>query len=239
LAGCAVAERIRQAIEDAEVSSGDKQFKVTASVGVAAAIGADDPTRMIRRADEALFSAKQSGRNCIRWHNGKEILTLGSHGLPPAAEYPAPREAQRAKPTSFTALNRELTRHVCDSRRSNSPLSLVCVRVEALHTFGYPGETINGDCILPAVVRLIREKLLATDILVPLGAAELILVLPGRPQRVAVQLIEDSMDSHAGQEMQRMHNFRLRYEACEILPHEKAEELLVHAREGVLVATSA
>ena len=164
---------------------------------------------------------------------------MESHGLPPAAQHPSPQETQRAQMTSFTALNRELTRHVCDSRRLNTLLSLVCVRVEARHAFEYPCKTIDGDRILPAVVRLIREKLQATDLLVPVGAAELILVLPGRPQRVAVQLIEDSMDSHAGQELQRMHNFRLRYEACEILPHETAEELFVRTRESVLVASSA
>jgi diguanylate cyclase len=235
--GCLVAERIRQAIEHSVISKGDTQLKVTASVGVAAAIEADERERMIGRADEALYKAKQSGRNCVRWHNGREIQSLDSHGKPSAADLKLPR-TQNSHPISFTALNRELTRHVCESRRSNSPLSLVCVRVEAVHTFEHPVDTIDGGSIFPAVIGLIREGLQATDLLLPIGAAELILVLPGCSQRAAVQIIKNCLDSQSGKELHRVHNFRLQYDACEILAHETAEELLVRVRESVLAVSS-
>ena len=230
-----VAERIRKAIEQAVISSADKQLHVTTSVGVAPVIAADQTARMIGRADKALYKAKQSGRNCVRWHSGKEILSLGSSGKPAATEDAASGETQHSKPISLTAFNHELTRHVCDSRRFDNPLSLVCVRVGTRNTIDGVSETKAGERILPAIINLARRKLLKTDLVVPMGAAEFILVLPGRRYGVASQLMEDALDSEEARAVERLHSARIQYEACELLPHETAEQLLVRARENLLV----
>jgi len=64
----AVAERLRAAVAKelfAVRSSGDK-LAVTISVGVAAIIaGSDHRDRLLKRADDALYSAKSAGRNCV------------------------------------------------------------------------------------------------------------------------------------------------------------------------------
>jgi diguanylate cyclase (GGDEF)-like protein len=63
-----VAERIRSTIENAEFSQDGIQAKVTVSIGYA--IYPDDRIHssedLIRCADEALYRAKQAGRNCVR-----------------------------------------------------------------------------------------------------------------------------------------------------------------------------
>jgi len=60
-----LAERVRRLIEDTAVTDGDQIIRVTVSVGGTAYPAADisDETVLLQRADEALYAAKQSGRN--------------------------------------------------------------------------------------------------------------------------------------------------------------------------------
>lgn len=68
LAGaCRVAETLRRDLEEHPVRWRDEIIKVTASFGVAEVEpGEVDSLTTIARADEALYLAKQSGRNCVR-----------------------------------------------------------------------------------------------------------------------------------------------------------------------------
>lgn len=59
-------ERLRKAIEELEVETNDgKRIKVTVSIGVAQFDGSISSGELVRRADEALYAAKQAGRNRI------------------------------------------------------------------------------------------------------------------------------------------------------------------------------
>ena len=61
-----VAGKIRSRIESADIGLGDgKTLRVTISIGVAMHDGHPDFQRLIIRADEALYQAKQSGRNRV------------------------------------------------------------------------------------------------------------------------------------------------------------------------------
>ena len=61
-----VGERIREAVEKAHFDWEGKAIKVTLSVG-AACLHTDEkiPDRMVRRADEALYHAKRTGKNRV------------------------------------------------------------------------------------------------------------------------------------------------------------------------------
>jgi diguanylate cyclase (GGDEF)-like protein len=62
-----VAETLRREIEGTAVPWNDDTLRVTASFGLTAITpGEMDPLAAIARADEALYRAKQDGRNCIR-----------------------------------------------------------------------------------------------------------------------------------------------------------------------------
>jgi two-component system cell cycle response regulator len=66
-----IAERIRLHVGQApiQVSGGAARLGVTISIGVAATLGADDtPDLLLKRADEALYEAKTSGRNRVVAH---------------------------------------------------------------------------------------------------------------------------------------------------------------------------
>jgi diguanylate cyclase (GGDEF)-like protein len=58
-----VAERIREAVEAADFPDGRRH---TVSAGVAAFSPGDEEDALLRRADAALYSAKDDGRNCVR-----------------------------------------------------------------------------------------------------------------------------------------------------------------------------
>jgi diguanylate cyclase (GGDEF)-like protein len=61
-----VAGRIRKALDDVSVDAEGTPFRFTISVGVATAEAAADLAQLLRRADRALYQAKQDGRNTTR-----------------------------------------------------------------------------------------------------------------------------------------------------------------------------
>jgi two-component system, cell cycle response regulator len=67
-AASAVAERIRAYIEGRgfAIHNGSREIRITVSIGVASRVPADsDPQALMKRADEALYSAKGNGRNQV------------------------------------------------------------------------------------------------------------------------------------------------------------------------------
>ena len=58
-----VVERVRAAVEAEIFDSGDAEFSVTLSAGVATLVPEESAAGLLKRADEALYAAKQAGRN--------------------------------------------------------------------------------------------------------------------------------------------------------------------------------
>lgn len=76
--GAAVlAERCRQSLADASVPVKDGCVTVTASFGVADSAGADSCEAIVQRADEAMYKAKQAGRNCVVVAQRAEMAQTG------------------------------------------------------------------------------------------------------------------------------------------------------------------
>jgi diguanylate cyclase (GGDEF)-like protein/PAS domain S-box-containing protein len=75
-----VAEKIRQAVEKMAIAHSKSSVAphVTLSLGVATVVPDDleTPQSLIKRADEALYRAKSSGRNCVvRWEPSQAVQT--------------------------------------------------------------------------------------------------------------------------------------------------------------------
>ncbi len=76
------ADRIRQAIEDARFRFEGIELRVTVSVGIAEIAAREDVAGLLRRADEALYTSKNAGRNCAHWHDGRKIHRIGGEVRP-------------------------------------------------------------------------------------------------------------------------------------------------------------
>jgi len=65
--GAVVAERLRKAISSMRVKGQNKTLQVTVSIGVSQSGPGDaDGFETLKRADSALYSAKNAGRDCVR-----------------------------------------------------------------------------------------------------------------------------------------------------------------------------
>lgn len=71
-----VAERLRATIAAKAFRDGEHEFPVTVSIGVAMTAQGDEPAALIKRADEALYAAKQNGRDRAFLHNGSEAIAI-------------------------------------------------------------------------------------------------------------------------------------------------------------------
>jgi diguanylate cyclase (GGDEF)-like protein len=72
-AGRAVCERIRQAVQDEPWERIARALTVTASVGVASIDAPGDLEALVNLADQRLYDAKRSGRNCVVGETGSTI----------------------------------------------------------------------------------------------------------------------------------------------------------------------
>ncbi|HEV3344736.1 MAG TPA: GGDEF domain-containing protein [Pirellulales bacterium] len=75
-AATTVAERVRAVIASETLFHGGKQLGITVSVGASSAAEMDDAEALIKRADEALYGAKNGGRNRAFLHDGKTVLPI-------------------------------------------------------------------------------------------------------------------------------------------------------------------
>jgi diguanylate cyclase len=62
---CHLADRFRGTVESLPIVAGGTELRVTISLGVAEMCGDESPAELLKRADEGLYDAKQSGRNRV------------------------------------------------------------------------------------------------------------------------------------------------------------------------------
>ncbi len=79
------AERVRQAVANTVVACDGEELHNTVSVGIAQATETDDAVSLIGRADDALYAAKEAGRNRTYAHNGETSLAINrlADSVPP------------------------------------------------------------------------------------------------------------------------------------------------------------
>lgn len=71
-----VAERVRAMVAAQQFEYDGQPLQITVSVGVAPAVEGDEPADLVERADEALYAAKERGRNCALAHDGEQIVPI-------------------------------------------------------------------------------------------------------------------------------------------------------------------
>lgn len=67
------AERFRRRVEQTPFRCEEISANLGVSCGVAQLLPGEHPGYFVQRADVALYAAKQNGRNCTYWHEGKQL----------------------------------------------------------------------------------------------------------------------------------------------------------------------
>jgi diguanylate cyclase len=86
---------LRKAIAKTEFQAPNGKLQVTISIGATEAQGDETLETIVKRADAALYAAKEAGRNCAQWHNGQNILPIVDAEIKPAPAS-APAKAPEA-----------------------------------------------------------------------------------------------------------------------------------------------
>jgi diguanylate cyclase len=256
---CAVAERIRRAIESSTTVCEGKSLKVTCSLGVSAsAFAADDEVpRLIRRADDALYASKKAGRNCGYWNTGAKHVPITSPEMgeestpvaevakveeapPAAAAAPAKQEAPANNGGTFIQM---LKRRVTECHRFGIPISVMYIKLEEYdiinRKYGSPVARQMVDAANPALQKVLREM----DVLTKLENGEFVVMLPGsthsevrhvvkRMQLATAKLILPLVDD-------RQLQIRFRHGIAELKANESAQELLARSRQSLTEAMTA
>jgi diguanylate cyclase (GGDEF)-like protein len=89
------AELIRKAVENARFRLEHETLVVTVSAGVAEITPPGDVASLIQRTDEAMYAAKQAGRNCVFLHDGTRLRpSRTDQAVEPPVPLPTPKLAE-------------------------------------------------------------------------------------------------------------------------------------------------
>ncbi len=101
LDACSSALRACEAIEKSSFVYEGNNLHVTVSLGLAEILSNETANGMLKRADSAMYAAKEAGRNCVYLHDGKDFRPVVANQDPvgpqdeiPPLEQPAPATIQ-------------------------------------------------------------------------------------------------------------------------------------------------
>jgi diguanylate cyclase len=183
------AERIRKAIEAMPVHFGGNTLRVTASVGMAECMADEEPSQLIRRADESVYASKKGGRNCSHWHDGADFVRINIVKSEDPAHQKAPALPQMAAETvslpNRAAFAEELQRRIAESHRFGFPLTLLYFRVKDFRKLEHTYGNAIGALLIDSLAAFIQSTLRDMDLLGRLENGELIVMLPGSTDSAA------------------------------------------------------
>ena len=104
-----LANQIRAAVEAGVLSHGGESLGVRVSIGLVAALADATGEQLIGRADEALYAAKQAGRNRCFYHTGKNCLPIEGTLQPVVAAVARPPQQTEHTPQTELASSKIAT----------------------------------------------------------------------------------------------------------------------------------
>ncbi|WP_252853692.1 GGDEF domain-containing protein [Aeoliella straminimaris] len=175
------AERVRKAVESMTTRFEGKQLKVTTSIGVAQFVNADDTTRLVRRADDALYASKAAGRNSGYWHDGQQSHPIGvrQHMILPKCTKDRPAALTLESLPNRTKFADELRRRIAEAVRTEQPIAVLVAELDGYQAIRNRFDTDTAYAALDAVATLIRHSLREMDLVARLSESRFAVILPG------------------------------------------------------------
>lgn len=181
--GNALGERVRTTIERMRISFEGKTLNVTTSLGLATVDSDDDVTSLIKRADEALYVAKDAGRNNGHRHTGDECVPITAwkakkKEAAPAADIPATAVLDRLpNRTRFLEI---LRNEVRNAQNSGDPLSVISAELEGYSKLEEEFGEAVAKLTLDSIAQFLDGSIQENDQLGRLNDGQFILLLHGQ-----------------------------------------------------------
>ncbi len=180
-----VAERMRRLVEYQRFSYDSLTLRLTISIGFAQILPSEDASSLTKRADAALYSSKEAGRNCVHYHDG---VTCLQHGIGMRTE---PNDVlldesitntddnysdeTTGLPTQRVLLG-ELRRRAAERSRYGVDVVLAVVRVDQYSTSDNQARTQKS--LMATIARMIGSELRETDLVVRYGHNSFAILMP-------------------------------------------------------------
>ncbi len=184
------AERVRQEIAGHAFPCHGQELRVTASLGVAEVLQGEAVSKLIDRADAALYTSKGAGRNCTHWHDGAAIHPLGTEresSARPLETPPADRKEDSGGKTvvgQITMSNRTefciiLARRLAEWRRGGATPSVVMVRLDGFSAIvGRYGQRA-GALVMKATAQFLNAAIRDMDMVAHYETETFAILFPG------------------------------------------------------------
>ncbi len=191
-----IAEKARSAIADASFHHEGQELRVKASGGLAQFMEGETHEELVKRADDALYLCKESGRDCGHWHDGNEMHRMA---LPPTQEEQTsdepdeqleaddqlePEEQSEPAIDPLTQLGTkepfidDLNRHASSLRRGGEELTAVLLRVDGFAAvtegFGAP----SADRVLRTTAQFMESAMRESDHVARFDVDRFAMILP-------------------------------------------------------------
>jgi diguanylate cyclase (GGDEF)-like protein len=228
-----LADEIRRRIEESTIQYAGRKLTITMSVGSAERVAGEVPADFIARADEALYAAKEAGRNCVYLHERgmtRAFVTSSTVAslAPLAAELPA---------TTDDALARSISRRIAEWRRGGAKLSLIVARLDNVAAADARGTAQHNQAIRQAG-EFLKASLREMDQFSLMAGEIFGMLLPTAQMADAVRIAE-RMRAAAQQgciDEQLAAEATLSFGVAEVLSEDDADSLILRARRALEAA---
>jgi len=243
-----VAERVRGLIESARFPFNGLILRLTVSVGFAQIRPGEDATAFVQRADAALYSSKEAGRNCVHFHDGSTCQQFGN-GM--ATEITETRRKQYDRCTSDPYTDEttglptqkvfleELRRRAAERNRYGTRLSLAIVEfVEDLDQSAQDSHLRKS--LLATISKLASSVLRDTDLIARHDANSLSILLPATDLEqalVPLRRLRENADTYSDAKYASL-NYAVSIGAVDVLAEERPGAALQRVEAALKAATS-
>jgi diguanylate cyclase (GGDEF)-like protein len=175
----AIAERIREHIQNRETIAGEKRINVTVSIGGAQIAAGDSIQSLYETADERLYCVKQNGRNSVCFDLESLINAYDQVGVETEANELRQRFHQELDKNSITSrmlFEWELHRRVAESARYRLPLSVCVFEIRGIH--GSKIEQSHVEAVFAKLVEQFEKTFRAIDLVARYSDQFVATVLP-------------------------------------------------------------
>jgi diguanylate cyclase (GGDEF)-like protein len=175
-----LAERTRKTVGQRSTAFEETRLNVTLSAGLAQLANGEQAGSLVRRADEALYVSKETGRDRSHVHDGCQTVPVDQWLVSVQDAQPAHSPARQALGVAQEGVFRaDLRRRLSDWRAGGAPLCMLLLQVDDLETVRQREGEKNAAAILRATALTLKATMREMDQVGQFQGDCLSMLLPG------------------------------------------------------------